>query len=559
MGSINPMPMQPGFEAPTLNPPQSVDPLAVAQAIQSLRQQQAMAPLQQQQAQQQVQQGQLQIQQQQRALQDQEIFRQALIKQYGPDSSQDQGSGAQPGAAPPPNGGAPAQPMQSVPGLVTPVPAGAVSGAPAQAPPVAPQRSSAAPPIVGIDPRALAASGMSGSGVQGIMSQQLEYAAKYATTDETKQKIIDQRHKDAGSAVLGLYDQPPDQQQVNYPKVRDLVNQLAPEERGMMPDQLPPDPTQAKQALALAVSAFGAHDQIVANAKSAAETAKAIAEAATNTQQGRLAKFEADTIQNWQKTVGTPQDTGPQTIKSALNFNATDAGNMLMQYQNAVAHGDYKGAQDTIHQAITIANEKNPEAMQQAAAQAASTAKAEGAARLPFEQSLQASGANLETQRTVMGKVQDAKADYNQSVASSTAIKNAIKLASSGNEVAASQVPGLAAAFQLAMFDIRRLPANVAESMGSHQSKISNAYNSLVKNQPINWNELKDVAPYLDTITGAARQRYNGVAQSIEEGYKLEPSSIPRAYAVGDKFVGPGGKTRTVKSVDPVSGRVWAE
>jgi hypothetical protein len=542
MAGIDFAPPMVGAEAPAIAPPQSTDFLDAMNAVQRFQQGRA-----------QTQQIGLQNQQIQQQIADQKI-----LQQYFANAGQTAATPAAGSAGP-----APGVPAGSAPVSGSGGPPSSPGAQPGPAGPGAAPGGVPSSPFVGMDLRKLANSGLSGGMLQSLASTQLKYAADYQALTEGQQKINDKNHADAASALTGLYNAPLDSWQASYPGVRDMVRKLAPDDPNLLPDQLPADPKAAQSLLAQHIGYMGAHESLVTNAQKAAETTKALADAA---------KAEAETpgaaatsginqnklavIQNWSKGIQSNQDTGPQTIHSLLGFNPEAEKDYQALYQTAAKSGDYDRAQAAINAASEYASTHNPESLRQAAQQAGNVARAEVPARVA-----QAGGEALarlpaEFRTKAANTMQDAQADLTNSTAQSDLVMRAIQMARDGNQVAASKLPGLASAFQSLAFDMKRQPNAQSSSMGSLQDKVANAADSLFKNQPMNWGELDQLPAYISSVKAVAANRYDGIAQSVEQNYGVK--GLPRAKDLG---YNPGPSTGGVqpsasKAVPPEVQRV---
>ena len=86
--------------------------------------------------------------------------------------------------------------------------------------------------------------------------------------------------------------------------------------------------------------------------------------------------------------------------------------------------------------------------------------------------------------------------------------------------MSASQVPGLAAAASLAMFNIKRLPATATKGMGNESEKATGILQSITGGEPVSATQLGELDDFLNVIKKANENKYNGTKQSIEETYK---------------------------------------
>jgi|HubBroStandDraft_1064217.scaffolds.fasta_scaffold00168_15 hypothetical protein len=565
-GDIDPMPMQPG-DLPNLNvtpPPPAPDLVNQAAQLQGMRQSQAQT------------QGiQLENQQRQQQLKDQQLIQQYFMAAgqnaagAPPAAGQATGTGAPPAgnpalttappnAPPPPQGGYPVLPsglidrtgatpsgpgaaiangtMSAPPGMVTPLPQQQPGGTPpagaspapgpqTQPPPAQP----AAPPrnpIVGMDLGALARAGVSGATLQSLAGTQLKYSQDYLNLTKDQQAINDKNHADAASAIKGLYYASPADQQANYAGVRDMVRKLAPDDPALLPDQLPADPKAAQALLGMHLGVLGAHESIVANAKSAAETAKAAADTAEA--QAKTPGLEADSRvstykANAMQAALTNSQAGVQTIQNALGFNPTVAKNFTDLYNAHMRNGDIAQGQAAIAGAIEYANKANPDSLNQAIQNQVKEQTALAPGKIREANATAAFTSSLENQRTAAAKIQDGLSEYNQSKATSETLQNMIDLstqAKGGNSAAAQSLKQSIPAYNLAMFDIKRLAAMPGnEGLGSTADKMKSEATSLIQGKPLSDGLLNELGPVVKTVANGAAARYNGIAGATESAY----------------------------------------
>jgi len=509
-------PPQGDIQAPVIAPPNyNQNEFASSQALANLKTSQ-----QQQQQMQAVTQGiNIENQQKQQALKDQQILAQSLMTLGQPSSP-----------AQPSQGG-----MTQVPGLVTPVPAGAVTPLPGQPAEVTAmqQRAPSAPPnpMAGLDLGQMARAGASGSMLQSLATGQMKYAADRASLTEQQQKIQDTNHADAAATLKGLYDAPPDLMAQGWAPAKAKLQALAPDDAYPFPDTPPADPKQAQQLLAMHLGLLGAHDSLVANAKSAAETEKAIQETAASKattaetqQKTRIAQAQADAIDLWKQGLQAGSDGGADMIRHSVGFNTQAAQGFIDRYNIAAKSGNYAEAQKVLTDAAQYGVENNPTTMGLKAKQAGATAMAE----LPARQSEAAFGNALQQQSTARGKIQDSLADYGQTADAAKTLQQYIDLSRSGNPAAAQSIKALVPALQLSIFDIKRLSGipGADEGLGTLAQKATGILKSAGDAVPLTDAQLNDIEPLLKTVANGAAMRHNSIATSVEAAY-------PQAFAQG--------------------------
>jgi hypothetical protein len=406
------------------------------------------------------------------------------------------------------------------------------------------------PPVLGLDLPTLAAKGVHGDTLMGLAAQQMKYAAQYQDLTKGQQEITDKNHTDAGKALTGLYYASPQDQQANYAGVRDLVRKLAPDDPSVMPDALPNDPQQAQSLLAMHLGFMGAHESLVANAKSAAETTKNLADAASAAAKtpGEIANSgilqnQLSVIQNWTKGLVNGTDPAPAMIHRMLGFNPEAEQDYQTRYALTQRSGDYKASQDVMKDVTDYAKTNNPTSMAQAAAQSAKVAGGEAAARAGTEVGVAAAGAAtqnaFEQQRTVRGLVQTAADDHQQTLGTTGTLLQGIDMARAGNGVAGAGLQSLTAAADVAMFNMRRIPA-VASGLGKGgaQDEALSTLDNIFHNVPVNPDKLNQTEAWVKTIANSSASRYNGTAGALERSY-------PNVQAY------PGGKVPRVPTPYP--------
>jgi hypothetical protein len=573
--------------ATAITPPNYGDPTEVARALSTMRAQGAQTQGQQ-----------LQNQIAQQQLRDQQLVQQ-YFAQRGAQTANPNAAGAG-GAMPGPSGPgtnnptlAPnGQPYPVLPGGLidrTGTPAPPAQGAPPAQSPMAPlagqpaavtamqQRPAALPgagqnPIVGMDLGELARNGVSGGMLQSLAGSQLKYAADYQNLTKGAQEIKDKNNAYAASALKGLYYSDPETWAQNYAGVRDAVRKLAPDDPATMPDQLPANPAQAKNLLAMHMGFLDAHESIVASAKSAAETEKALNESANaaaetpgKEAQSRILQNQAGAIDAWRQGLSAGNDAGPAMIQRAIAFNPQAAQGFLDRYNVAMHNGDYKASQDVLTEATKYGVENNPTTRAQAATQAATVAGQEAAARAPSE--IHVAGANaatqnaLEQQRTARGKDYDAGQDYASTMGLVNSALAAVQQARAGGGVQSEAAQALIPAATLALAGIKRLPAVAGEiGKGGMQDRAISALDNAFHNRPTDENALNEAEQWLKTLGNNAADTKNGTADSLKRafpGQRVERIDRPFPQTAtgpnGHKIVSTDGKTwKDAKTGAPV-------
>ena len=292
-------------------------------------------------------------------------------------------------------------------------------------------------------------------------------------------------------------------------------------------------------------------ENIGTKAKAAEETAnagKTIAETP-----GAIAKSEQDRlVTDAMKNAMEHPEAIEKSIRDALPLDPTAADSYISQAHalqragvkpeevakvvgNAVAHNS------AISQTI------NPNMIRGKAQTAAATEAATNPYREAAARDLAQFGHGLSQESKATELAQGALEDYHTSNSAIDGVKSLIANAvQSKNSVSASQVPGLAAAASLALFNIKRLPASAAGGMGNLNEKATGILQSMIGGSPVSATELGELDSFLDVIKSSTAAKYNGTKDSIEQTYK--GVKLPDINQVSPKTAGQykAGDTRVI-------------
>jgi hypothetical protein len=423
------------------------------------------------------------------------------------------------------------------------------------------------------------------SGIQNDMQglsdkQRAEFSERIALANQPLQALLDPNiTPQAAQAALDQHNSLMDRAISDNPRLGQRFPRL--------PEQFSSDPATFQQQKQTFVAQTGLSAQAAELASKAATQRETTAKAA---QQELLTGQMQKAIQGDQQSNSTAN--GEAAIHSAFNppgakesIDPTTENAFVQQYRTAprVPSAEdptgVKAGQAVLTAAVAHAGQigmkTSPTVQAAEASQAAQTqaalmpgkvqeAAALEKAKLSFMEQAAAFSHGLEQHGVAAKTLQDGMADYLATTAQWKQLGQAVQMARGGNEVAASQIPGLASAFQVAMYDMRRMPAEMNKSFGSLQDHMANAYDSVIHNRPVNWGELNQLPAYLDSVVGAAANRYNGIAQSVEQNYsgvkasRVTPPSPPpqggAARANGGHQVGDSvmwrGQIRTISGFD---------
>jgi len=339
------------------------------------------------------------------------------------------------------------------------------------------------------------------------------------------------------------------QRQLAYIRARAAIERLDPDVASTLPPRLD------NNALTMAIAQAGALKQHLDLAKTTQETATSAAQAGLDTASQRQKEAEAAQAEfDLNLLKGTVQ---PGAIEKRANdiAPAAEYPDINRQLQSDLRNATSRAA---IQEAQNRASEKVAAATPEAMARKGKEAATVEAATLPYKErasrDLAQFSSGLEQNRHAAELAQSALEDYHTSDSAINGVQSLIANAvQNKNSVSASQVPGLAAAASLAMFNIKRLPATATKGMGNESEKALGTLQSITGGLPVSSTQLGELNDFLDVVKKSNEAKYNGTKQSIEQTYK--GVKLPEVGSKALTATGPGG--HKITSMD--GGKSWVD
>jgi len=259
--------------------------------------------------------------------------------------------------------------------------------------------------------------------------------------------------------------------------------------------------------------------------------------------QTREAQITADKAQLQFNLMKNPQNAEAAIAQSSLlRANPAELDEAQSAFRVATQlTGDPNKGLEAVQKIMDRLGAYSPGTVAGDARKAAAAAWATSPAQIAVKQAeLNASHA-MEQNDKVTGDYYKSLADAKSSQATAERLQKVIDLstAAKSNPVAAEQLKALVPAYQMAMFDIKRLtniPGN--EGLASMRDKLSSETASLVDGQPLSDNVLAALRPYVDTIANSATAQHNATVATLKQTYpqnpqaqRLQPEPMPIQYA----------------------------
>lgn len=394
--------------------------------------------------------------------------------------------------------------------------------------------------------------GVSGPYAMQRIKSLVDYQKDVATMDKDQLANETTKHSMIGAA-LSAWQQNPSEE--GYQQLRDFAHSKEPEIAALLPKTAPPPDSPALAAVA---GITGAHEKMLADAKTKQETATSAAAETASKATTRKTGIEADEAQfkfNLMRNAAA-QGSAPQAITDSVKNMSVFAGHpqemqdaidaATLAYQGEAAHDPLNATNKALEAVKEIADrlrENSPGVAAGKANTAATVAAAESAARMPFEEKLAQTNAAF---TNALQQGDKAAADYyeslstaQKSLATANTIQRVIDLSKSGNAIAGQQLKAIVPEFTNAMQDIKRMAgAQGNEGMSNAYQKAIGHLKSLADGVPLDAETIRAIQPYVETVANGAMAQHNANVASLSKAYpqksfKAEP--MPNQSAVNPK------------------------
>lgn len=227
---------------------------------------------------------------------------------------------------------------------------------------------------------------------------------------------------------------------------------------------------------------------------------------------------------------------------SVLRQNPAELDEAQSAYRVAVQlTGDPNKGIEAVQKIMDRLGAYSPGTVAGEARKAAATAAATAPTQIAVENAKANYGNALQQNDQATAAYYKSLAEAKSSQATGETLQKVIDLstAAKSNPVAAEQLKALVPAYQMAMFDIKRLtntPGN--EGLASMRDKLSSETDSLVHGQPLSDATLAALRPYVDTIANSATAQHNATVATLRQTYpqnpaaqRFQPEPMPVQYA----------------------------
>ena len=354
---------------------------------------------------------------------------------------------------------------------------------------------------------AASGAGVSPQTLQKMQMDQLDLTQKYAATDEATRNDALAKNKTAYDVLEGVRSQKdPAARQSAYQQGLQQLQKVG-VDTSKYPPQAPSD-----DDLNSFEAGLGVHQQILADAKTQAETGESAAKAANETAQAALANIKVNLSKN-----SKPGDFDAQIDKLAAPTDPLNIQTKTM-VNSALQRGDYEGAT----KALDSANQALIQRQQTQYVQNAENVRQSLNRQATFANTMQKDGLDQ------VGKMfTDPQHGYTQFLSQAEATKSAVANAKNGNELASSLAPLMTASGVLSFSGIHRINQVDVNQAGPQVGSIYRRINSALDKAgsgTINPDTAKEMDSLMDELIEAKHTALVNGAQVIAKNAGLDPT-----------------------------------